>query len=238
MQPPSLIGPSITPEPEPPEDACEKWVDWKISLRWNYNGEGFFNPIKLFQDGATFAERGALWDTIKSTVNLPDYKIILIYQDAKRGLGLINPGRAEWYFEELILPKNFSHEDKDFPTGFTEWFSSLKASNKYSQKFRSKNAAIAALTNGETWFDGNYSNLEAIKKASETGEMIKVKYWGGSRVGKDRNLTVIEVIGFEESKGEEAYWLAEVLEHGDKETKTYRVDRMQLMQLRPIDLVD
>lgn len=141
--------------------------------------------------------------------------------------------RAEWYVEKLWIEKKERYES------YADWCSCWKSKRSISKKFSSKKKSLEAIDSGEIWFDNDLKYLEQVKAAAGTGELLNVKYWGGSRSGKPRYLTVLEIgcIDCGEEEGGET-WYAEVQERGARKVKTYRVDRMQLLPVNPADLIE
>lgn len=133
---------------------------------------------------------------------------------------------SEWYVEKFIPP-----DPEVTYTGIVEWWKSVKRKNMLSQRFRTRKEALAAVKNEEACFDGEYKFLPEVIRALETGEILNVRYWGGRRSGKSRHFTVTNLMDFEEEDGQ-VTWLAQVVEHGMTDEKTYRVDRMELLPVR------
>ena len=144
-----------------------------------------------------------------------------------------NYGRGEWYIEKLFL------ESKPKYHNLRHWCSSWKSRGWISQKFTSKKKALDALAAGGVWFDNNLASLEQVKAASGTGELLNVRYWGGSKPGKSRYLSVLDVYEFDYGEEENGItWYAEVQPRGGRKTKTYRVDRMEILPIDHAELIE
>jgi len=205
----------------------------------NLGYKDYFDPVDIFRNDYWVIEQKEFQRLlVYGHEHLAKSVVVIITKAGANCYRLVNPDRAEWYLELMKTPDNFDASALKYEEGVNKWYSEITGTNNYSQKFRSKKNALESLKNGDAWFDGNYCNLDEIKSAAESGEMLKVKYWGGTRSGKIRYLSVLSVAGLEGGETDDPYWLAEVLERGEEEPKTYRVDRMQLFKLSPLDFAD
>lgn len=175
------------------------------------------------------------WKTFlqNSAMNEKYLKVVVVRDYGQEMYLITNYYRAEWYVEKLWIKPKGRYED------FSDWVCCWESRGSISQKLTSKKKALEAINSKNIWFDNDLTYLEEVKAAAGTGEFLHVKYWGGSRIGKPRYLTVLEVSCFEggEEEGGDT-WYAEVRERGARKDKTYRIDRMQLLPVNPADLIE
>lgn len=216
--------------------------DYQLSKEKKEQEEYGYQPKKEWTSQLTggsldteLDESWLLFDEFKtlSEMNENYCKTISIRNFGSSVWAIYHYGRAEWYIEKMVLDKKDRYED------FYEWCRCWKSKGNISQKFSSKAKALEAIRTGTVWFDNDLRNLEAVKEAANTGELLHVKYWGGRNAGKPRYITVMEVNQLEpEEEDEQHIWYAEVLERGSQKEKTYRVDRIQLLKVNPKDFIE
>ena len=151
-------------------------------------------------------------------------RFIFIRNQATRVVALNCYGKGDWGFDDLWQDPNADI------AGVASWCASWQSKRRTSQTFKTKKAALAAWNKGEVWFDFNLESLEQVKAAYESGEVLNVRYWGGSRSGQDRYVSITELNQLEAFEpGDPELWYAEVKEVDTGAEKTYRVDRMQIV---------
>jgi len=151
-------------------------------------------------------------------------RFIFIRNQATRVVVLNCYDKGEWGFDDLWQDPNADI------AGVASWCASWQSKRRTSQIFKTRKAALAAWNKGEVWFDFNLESLEQVKAAHDSGEVLNVRYWGGSRSGQDRYVSITELNQLEAFEpGDPELWYAEVKEVDTGAEKTYRVDRMQIV---------
>lgn len=187
-------------------------------------GEVFFQNLVFKIKGGTWVEEFNEFASSSPGVSAFSARAIYILEKATRVVVLNCYGKGEWAFDELW------QDPKAEYLGFSSWCATWNSKRKTSQVFRTQKAALAAWEGGEVWFDFNLESLEQVKAALESGEVLNVRYWGGSRSGKDRYVSITELNQLEAFEpGDPELWYAEVKEVDTAAEKTYRVDRMQIV---------
>lgn len=187
------------------------WTD----LIWNPKDDIFSDFIGSCQDISSYSAR-----------------LIYIIDNASRVVVLNCYDRGQWGFDDLYQQSREYFNDEE------DWYSSWYSKDRKSQIFKTKKAALMAWAAKEIWFDFNLESLDAVKASLGNGEILKVRYWGGRRSGKDRYVSITDLNQMTAIEPDEVeIWYAEVKEIDTGDVKTYRVDRMQIVPSNPRELL-
>ena len=188
-----------------------------------------WKPSEHFSSEVVYTQQDFAWDKL----NNPSLRGTRFLKVSKNAIKVVRLYQASsWIIEELEYDKTQAYNDPG------DWLSSLRATKRQCL-FRTKKSAVDALNTDMYWFD-SLQFLADIQAAQGTGELLKVRYWGGTRQGQARYISVVNVyeVHYPTRDGSRVdhFWKAEVFERDLGEDRTYNVDKMELLEIVPEEL--
>ena len=139
-------------------------------------------PSDHFPKDIVYTQQDFAWDKL----NNPDLRGTRLLKISKNASEVARVYQLNsWIIERL------DHEKEKVFDDLESWLSSLKSTNRQCL-FRTKKSTIEALHGNLYWFD-SLKFLDETQAAQGTGELLKLRYWSGSRKGQERYISVVNV---------------------------------------------